>query len=77
MGLGELSESRIVADSTDDADYGIGGGVGGRELSESRIFADYTDCADYRRSNGGRRSAVRKIDHKLESLWYSRWLSEL
>ena len=51
--------------------------VGGRELSESRIFADYTDCADYRRSNGGRRSAVRKIDHKLESLWYSRWLSEL
>ena len=37
MGLGELSESRIFSDSTDDADYGIGGGVGGRELSEAGL----------------------------------------
>ena len=28
-------KSRIVADYTDDADYGIGDGVGGRELSEA------------------------------------------
>ena len=30
-------KSRIFSDSTDDADYGIGGGVGGRELSEAGL----------------------------------------
>ena len=30
-------KSRIFADYTDCADYGIGGGVGGRELSEAGL----------------------------------------
>ena len=54
MGLGELSESRIFSDSTDDADYGIGGGVGGRELSEAGLagFTGFSLASLPRRDSG-------------------------